>query len=259
MTRFNPKIISNYIIDWLNNYIHELPIKGFVLGVSGGVDSAVVASLCARTNKKVLLLTMPIHQAESEYSRAKAQIAKLEDEFHNVESLDIQLTEVFDLFKSTLPSNVQQDELSLANARSRLRMTTLYSIAQTHQLLVAGTGNKIEDFGIGFFTKYGDGGVDINPIGDLLKSEVYELASYLNVIEAIRTAKPTDGLWGDNRSDEDQIGASYEELEFAFMYDGNDEDLSPRQKEVMKIYRRLNKVNKHKVTPIPVCDISHLR
>lgn len=259
MTKIDSEKIAKHIVDWLNRYIEELPIRGFILGVSGGVDSAVVASLCARTEKEVLLLSMPIHQSESEYTRASKQISALERAFDNVKSIEINLTSAFDGFSSLLPKEVQEDRLSLANARSRLRMTTLYSIGQAHQLLVVGTGNKIEDFGIGFFTKYGDGGVDINPIGDLLKSEVYQLASYLEVIEEIQLAKPTDGLWGDNRSDEDQIGATYEELEFAFHYKGKGEELTARQKEVMEIYQRLNKANKHKVNPIPVCDVSHLR
>lgn len=259
MSDFNSSKIANYIISWLNNYIKELPIKGFVVGVSGGIDSAVVAHLCARTNKTVLLLNLPIHQSHTELNRAQNQIEELENEFSNVKGIELDLTPAFIEFSNTLPPNIKEHELAMANSRARLRMTTLYALAQPNQLLVVGTGNKVEDLGIGFFTKYGDGASDMNPIGDLLKSEVYFLAKHLGVIDKIIQSKPTDGLWGDNRVDEDQIGATYDELEFAMNYEGDPNDLTQRQKEVIKIYRHLNQINQHKIKPIPICDLSEVK
>lgn len=259
MSELDYEKVAFHIIDWLNNYIKDMPVKGFIVGVSGGVDSGLVASLCAKTGKEVLLLNMPIKQASAEYTRARNQIKELEDNYSNVKGLQVDLTNTFETFSSTVPNDVKQNQLAMANSRARLRMTTLYAIGQTHQLLVAGTGNKIEDFGIGFFTKYGDGGVDLNPIGDLLKSEVFKLAKHLGVIEEILLAKPTDGLWGDERNDEDQIGASYDELEFAMLYEGNEEGLTERQKEVAKIYNHLHFINHHKMSPIPFCDLSNFK
>lgn len=258
MVTFNCNKISNHIVDWLNNYIEHIPLQGFIVGVSGGVDSALVANLCAKTYKEVILLNMPIKQTQSEFDRAQKQISSLEGKFQNVKGMKIDLTASFSSFEKTMPIDIRQNQLAMANSRSRLRMTTLYAVGQSNNMLVVGTGNKIEDFGIGFFTKYGDGGVDINPIGDLLKSEVYLLAKHLNVIDEIIDANPTDGLWGDERSDEDQIGASYDELEFAMNYNGETEDLTQRQKEVMQIYQRLNRINKHKIDSIPVCKLNHL-
>ena len=257
----NKRAFANHITKWLTDYVDAIPMDGFILGVSGGVDSALIASLCARTSKKTLLLSMPIHQSPSELLRAEKQITLLEASFKNVESLKIDLTSTFQELVRQFPIDVQNDTLSTANVRARLRMTSLYGIGQTNKLLVTGTGNKIEDRGIGFFTKYGDGGVDINPIGDLLKSEVYALAEYLGVIDEILVAKPTDGLWGDNRNDEDQIGATYDELEWAMAYEeGNkQEKLSPREEEVLTIYRKMNRINQHKFNAIPVCDLSELR
>lgn len=259
MVTFNSKKIADFIISWLNRYIEELPVKGFIVGVSGGVDSAVVAHLCAHTNKEIQLLNLPIYQSNSELSRAQKQIEELEKRYSNVKGLKLNLTSIFDEFSQIMPSTTQKHNLALANSRARLRMTVLYAIGQTNDLLVVGTGNKIEDLGIGFFTKFGDGASDLNPIGDLLKSEVYLLAKHLGVIDEIIKAKPTDGLWGDNRIDEDQIGASYDELEFAMDYKGTGADLTQRQKDVFKIYQRLNKVNQHKLKPIPVCDLSGIK
>ena len=259
MSVLNCEKVANHIIDWLNNYIKDIPVEGFIVGVSGGVDSALVASLCAHTGKEVILLNMPIRQASSEYSRAQNQIKILESKFTNVKGVEVDLTSAFDAFVASVPENAKENHLAMANSRARLRMTALYAVGQANQLLVTGTGNKIEDFGIGFFTKYGDGGVDLNPIGDLLKSEVFKLAKHLDVIEEILSAKPTDGLWGDERNDEDQIGASYDELEFAMAYQGKLEDLSERQKEVSKIYNHLHKINQHKMNPIPFCDLKRIR
>ena len=259
MSILNCDKVTNHIVDWLNNYIKDIPVKGFIVGLSGGVDSALVASLCARTGKEVILLNMPIRQASSEYSHAQNQIKTLESKFSNVKGVEVNLTSTFDAFVTAMPENAEGNPLAMANSRARLRMTTLYAVGQANELLVTGTGNKIEDFGIGFFTKYGDGGVDLNPIGDLLKSEVFELAKHLGVNEEILIAKPTDGLWGDERNDEDQIGASYDELEFAMTFQGKEEDLTDRQKEVSKIYIYLNKINQHKMNPIPFCDLSAVR
>lgn len=230
-------------------------MSGFVVGISGGIDSALTSTLCARTGKRVLCLNMPIHQRSGEYERSKGHIAWLEHEFPNVKGMEVNLTPAFDGFVQSMPRLVQDDHLSLANSRARLRMTTLYAVGQSNRLLVAGTGNKVEDFGIGFFTKYGDGGVDLSPIADLMKSQVYAVAEHLGVSEQILNAPPTDGLWTDGRNDEDQIGATYDELEWAMEFDGKEGELSERQKEVLSIYRKFHRINQHKMIPIPVCAI----
>ncbi len=252
--------IVDHLVDWLNNYARTSQTKGFVIGVSGGVDSAVASSLAARTGLDVICLEMPIHQQPSQADRARDHIKDLQRQFTNVRSECIDLSEVFDRFVEALPDSTHTaaTELALANSRARLRMTTLYYVAGAHNLLVAGTGNKVEDFGVGFYTKYGDGGVDLSPIADLVKSEVYALGAELGVLDEIMRAKPTDGLWGDDRSDEDQLGASYAELEWAmaFINKGLPEDgLSTRQSQTLDIFRRLNKANRHKMVPIPVCEI----
>jgi NAD+ synthase len=173
----------------------------------------------------------------------------------NVSLLQIDLTHSFGVLEVALGLDAAQNHLALANTRARLRMTTLYAIAQANGCLVAGTGNKVEDFGVGFYTKYGDGGVDLSPIADLYKTEVFKLAKHLGVVQSILDAKPTDGLWEDGRSDEDQIGASYPELEWAMEFNGDETKLASRQKEVLEIYRKLNRANLHKMLPIPVCEI----
>ena len=251
----NTQNVAKHITAWLSNYCENAGLSGFIVGISGGVDSGLTSTLCAMTGKKTILLSMPIRQTYAEYDRAKNHIADLESRFENVTSLDIDLTASFDQIEKDLPAEVKTHELSMANTRSRLRMLTLYSIGQVHGCLVTGTGNKVEDFGVGFYTKYGDGGVDLSPIADLNKSEVWALAEEVGVIAEIIKAKPTDGLWGDGRSDEDQIGASYPELEWAMEYTGDGSILSKRQQEVLTIYRRLNKINQHKMNPIPVCEI----
>lgn len=257
--------VADHIINWLKDYATKANMKGFVLGVSGGIDSAVVSTLCAKTGLPTLCLEMPIHQQKSQSSRARKHIEELQHNFANVSDLEIDLTPVFDQFKEGMPQHSETDslDLALANSRARLRMTTLYYFAGIHKYLVAGTGNKVEDFGVGFYTKYGDGGVDLSPIADLVKSEVYELGRYLNIIDEIIAAPPTDGLFGDSRSDEDQLGASYDELEWAMksIEEGKTvEDFTGRKQEVFKIYRRLNNANQHKMHPIPVCEIPvHLK
>ncbi len=248
-------VVIDYISNWLKQYALNAGVNGFVIGISGGVDSAVTSTLCARTGMKVLVLNMPIRQTKAEFGRATEHIDWLLTNFPNVEAQTIDLTEAFHQLEKTFPSDTTGNHLAMANTRARLRMTTLYAVGQTHRLLVAGTGNKIEDFGIGFFTKYGDGGVDISPIADLTKTEVFEVAGSLDIVESILIAKPTDGLWEDGRSDEDQIGATYPELEWAMSFKGNEETLNERQKEVLHIFRGLHNANKHKMEPIPVCLI----
>jgi NAD+ synthase len=256
----NTEKVASHIISWLKDYAEKSKVKGFVVGVSGGIDSAVASTLCAKTGFPTLCVEMPIHQAESQVNRAEEHIKQLKEQFSNVSEVRVDLTSTFEDFKNMLPTIASSDavNLSLANTRARLRMTTLYYFASLHSSLVAGTGNKVEDFGVGFYTKYGDGGVDLSPIADLMKSEVYELAAYLNVPNSIQEAQPTDGLFGDSRTDEDQIGASYDELEWAMQMQNEGKtanDFSDRKQEAFKIYERLNKINQHKMIPIPVCEI----
>ena len=246
------KIIS-HITNWLSNYLFDSKCEGFVIGVSGGIDSAVVSTLCAKTKNPILCLEMPILQKEEENKRSREHIKWLKKEFENVSSKNIELTRLFKSFSESIKNPTNQ--LALANARARLRMTTLYYFAQINNYLVVGTGNKVEDFGIGFFTKYGDGGVDISPIADLLKNEVYGLAYELDIIESIQKAAPTDGLWDSGKTDEEQIGATYTELEWAMSFNSKIGMLSERQKEVLRIYENLHKINKHKMNPIPICKI----
>ncbi len=252
--------VVDFIVNWLKDYATNAGVNGFVVGISGGIDSAVTSTLCAKTGLNVLCIEMPIHQAESHVSRAHEHIALLKSRYENVDDTRTDLTPVFEEFKTEVFFDGDQAtiDMALANTRARLRMTTLYYYAGLYKLLVAGTGNKVEDFGVGFYTKYGDGGVDLSPIADLVKSQVYKLGEYLTVPKSIMKAAPSDGLFGDTRSDEDQIGASYPELEWAMTMDENGktpEDFSGRKKEVFKIYKRFNNANKHKMIPIPICEI----
>jgi NAD+ synthase len=254
--------VIDHIVEWLVQYCDAAELKGFVVGVSGGIDSAITSTLCARTGKSVYALNMPIHQAADQISRADQHIAWLEEHYNTVTGVTVDLTDLFTAVERTLPPEIS-DGLTMANTRSRLRMVTLYAFAGHHRLLVAGTGNKVEDFGVGFYTKYGDGGVDIAPIADLMKSEVYAIGKALGISAAILSAPPTDGLWDDNRSDENQIGASYAELEWAMQFAASEQPATPltdRQKEVLEIYQRFNRTNRHKMEPIPVAKIpNHLR
>lgn len=247
--------IINHISNWLHSYAKSANMKGFVIGISGGIDSAVSSTLAAKTNLPLLCVEMPIHQNKTQVERGLKHIAWLKNNFDNVSTLELELTPIFDGFIKQLPKNEHQHELGLVNIRARLRMTTLYYFAQANNALVVGTGNKIEDFGIGFFTKYGDGGVDISPIADLLKTEVYILGKELGVNKDILAAPPTDGLWGDDKTDEEQIGATYPELEWAMTFSADAKNLSAREKEVLNIYTKLNKANQHKMQEIPVCTI----
>ena len=256
--RFSEKAI-NHITNWLVNYLEKSKMKGFVVGVSGGVDSALTATLCARTEKPVLCLEMNIHQQQDQVSRAHQHIAWLEAQHSNVSHHHLNLTPAFEAFQQTFLKSGEPSEresLSLANARSRLRMTTLYYYAGIHSYLVAGTGNKIEDFGVGFFTKYGDGGVDVAPIADLYKSEVYALAAHLGVHSDILEAPPTDGLWDDDRTDEQQLGVSYDALEWAMKAVAAQQDpegFSKAEKKAYDTYLRFHRQNQHKMESIPVC------
>jgi len=255
-----PEKVVNHIVEWLKNYLRNSKMNGFVVGVSGGIDSAITSTLCSLTNAPVLCLEMEIHQNPSEVSRAQKHIDWLEGKFENVTHHNITLTEVFNVFVNALPKTDLKEEqlLSLANTRARLRMTTLYYFAALHRYLVAGTGNKVEDFGVGFYTKYGDGGVDLSPIADLSKSQVYEMAKSLGVIQEIQKATPTDGLWSDNRTDEDQMGANYNDLEWAMgeiERNPSFKGLDQNQLNIIEIYMKFNRQNQHKMKPIPVCEI----
>ena len=258
----NTERVIEHIVEWLRDYCVSNKQKGFVIGVSGGIDSAVTSALCARTGLPVLCVEMPIHQAPSQVQRAQEHIAALKAAHPAVTMEVMQLTSVFDQMVVAFPPHPDRAvmELALANSRARLRMTTLYYFAGLNSRLVAGTGNKVEDFGVGFFTKYGDGGVDLSPIADLTKTEVYEVGRALGIVESIMNAKPTDGLWGDDRSDEDQIGASYPELEWAMEFrdgggDTNTADLTARQRHVLGIFDQRRAANRHKMGPIPVCIV----
>ena len=230
-------------------------MDGFIVGISGGIDSALTSTLCAMTGKPTLIVTMPIRQTSAEYERAIEHIEDLKKRFPNVLGMEVNLTAIFEQMEKDFPDDVVANHLAMANTRARLRMTTLYALGQAHKRLVAGTGNRVEDFGVGFYTKYGDGGVDLSPIADLTKSEVRAVAAYLSIVDSIIVAKPTDGLWADGRSDEDQLGASYPELEWAMDFMGDERTLSDRQRTVLALYRRLHAVNKHKMEARPVCSI----
>jgi NAD+ synthase len=246
--------LAEDISDWIREYAWENNISTLVVGVSGGVDSAVTSTLCAKTGLRTKVINMPINQNISQYNLSNQHIGWLKGKWDNVEDHIIDLTETYEVFHSKL-KDFNVSDLSMANTRARLRMSTLYALAGSNNGIVVGTGNKVEDFGVGFFTKYGDGGVDISPIADLYKSEVYSLAKSLQIIQSIQDAPPTDGLWNDGRTDEDQIGATYEELEWAMNEIENpslEKELNERLAEVMRIYLKFNNMNSHKMIPIPI-------
>ena len=259
------KDVAHHIINWLNDYAEESKLDGFVVGVSGGVDSALTSTLCANTGKPTLCLEMPIHQDKDQVSRANSHTNWLAKNFSNVRVKVVPLNTLYDSFcqLDAERNDNTNTPLSLANTRSRLRMATLYYFASQERFLVAGTGNKVEDFGVGFYTKYGDGGVDVSPIADLMKSQVRELAAHLGVHGSIVQAAPTDGLWDDNRTDEDQLGATYDELEWAMKQQENGKNVAnftDREQTVFNIYEKHHTMNKHKMVPIPVCVIpQHLK
>ncbi len=235
-----------YISSWIKQYVDQMPnkAKSLVIGISGGIDSSVSSTLCAMTGVKTIVLTMPIRQKENQHDLSLKHQDWLVKNFKNVEAHTINLDKLFESFSSTL--NKFNNEHGFANSRARLRMTTLYQVAAANKGIVVGTGNKVEDFGVGFYTKYGDGGVDISPIADCNKTEVWELGKELGILKEIIDAPPTDGLWDDGRTDEGQLGFKYQDLEEA-MKNPN----SPHRQE----YEKIRKQNLHKMEPIPVCKI----
>ena len=242
----NPSEKTKYISNWIKNYVDQMPNKAesLVIGISGGIDSSVSSTLCAMTGIKTIVLTMPIRQKDNQHDLSLKHQAWLVKNFKNVEAHTISLDKLFESFSSTLDKF--NNEHGFANSRARLRMTTLYQVAAANKGIVVGTGNKVEDFGVGFYTKYGDGGVDISPIADCNKTEVWELGKELGILKEIIDAPPTDGLWDDGRTDEGQLGFKYEDLEDA-MKNPN----SPHRQE----YEKIRKQNLHKMEPIPVCKI----
>ena len=236
----------NYIKNWILDYCKSMPkeAESLVVGVSGGIDSSVTSTICALTGKKTIVLSMPIKQIKEQQDLSLQHQEWLKSKFKNVESHLIILDNVFKSFKVTLSEF--DNEHGLANSRARLRMATLYQVAASNRGIVVGTGNKVEDFGVGFYTKYGDGGVDISPIADCTKTEVWELGKELNILKEIIEAQPTDGLWDDGRTDEGQLGMSYNDIELAM----NDPESPNREK-----YEKIRLSNLHKMQPIPICKI----
>ena len=242
----NSKEKVNFISDWIKTYVDQMPSKAesLVIGISGGIDSSVSSTLSAMTGLKTIVLTMPIKQIENQHDLSLKHQQWLVKNFKNVEAHTISLDKLFETFSSTL--NNFDNEHGFANSRARLRMTTLYQVAAANKGIVVGTGNKVEDFGVGFYTKYGDGGVDISPIADCNKTEVWELGKELGILKEIIDAPPTDGLWDDGRTDEGQLGFNYSELEDAM--------INPDSPHKAK-YEKIRKQNLHKMDPIPVCKI----
>ena len=238
---------AKIIINWINNYCENTSFspKSLVVGISGGIDSSVVSALCALTNRKTIVLSMPIKQIKSQHDLSIEHGKWLVNKFENVEHKILELEKLFNNFEETL--NEFDNEHGFANSRARLRMATLYQVAAANSGIVVGTGNKVEDFGVGFYTKYGDGGVDISPIADCNKSQVWELGKHLGINQKIIEAEPTDGLWNDGRNDTDQLGMSYAELEKA-MENKNDPNYHK--------YLKIRKSNLHKMEPIPVCKFN---
>ena len=237
---------AQFISNWIKNYIDMMPSKAesLIIGISGGIDSSVSSTLCAMTGLKTIVLSMPIKQKPSQHDLSLKHQEWLVKNFRNVDAQTINLDKLFETFENSLSKF--DSELGLANSRARLRMTTLYQVAAANKGIVVGTGNKVEDFGVGFYTKYGDGGVDISPIADCNKTEVWEMGKSLNILKEIIEAAPTDGLWDDGRTDEGQLGLKYEELEEAM----NNRGSVNREK-----YEKIRQMNLHKMQPIPVCKI----
>jgi len=265
-----PRQRINHIVKWLKAYARSAKISTFVVGISGGIDSSVVSALCARTGLKTIVVQMPIRQNKALDKRSSLQAAwLLKHHADTVTHMSMDLTTVFSAFEKKVDpfcgiedNTYDTYKLASANSRARLRMMTLYQIAQCHNGLVVGTGNRVEDFGVGFFTKYGDGGVDISPIGDCLKTQVWDMGRELGLEQEIIDAEPTDGLWDDGRTDEGQLGMTYPELEHAMALDQLDREcvyqtleipMSREEKTQLKRYREIRARNLHKMTPIPVC------
>jgi len=237
---------AKFISNWIKDYIEKMPSKAqsLIVGISGGIDSSVSSTLSAMTGIKTIVLSMPIKQKTSQHDLSLKHQEWLIKNFDNVEAHTLNLDRLFKIFESTLSDF--DNELGMANSRARIRMATLYQVAASNKGIVVGTGNKVEDFGVGFYTKYGDGGVDISPIADCNKTEVWEIGKKLNILKEIIEAAPTDGLWDDGRTDEGQLGLKYEELEEAM----NNVNSINREK-----YEKIRKMNLHKMEPIPVCKI----
>jgi NAD+ synthase len=244
--------MKDLISSWIKEYACQAGMKTLVVGISGGIDSAVVSALCAMTGINTVAVTMPIRQRPELHDLSMRHGAWLTSKFDNVQHVTVDLTSVFDAFENQLSS--YNNLLGLANSRARLRMSALYQIAQSSHGIVVGTGNKVEDFGVGFYTKYGDGGVDISPIGDLFKTEVWVLGQELGVLQDIIDAQPTDGLWDDGRVDQDQLeGLTYAELELAMMQDQDLMGVTSEQQQInLNVYRKIRAKNLHKMLPIPV-------
>jgi NAD+ synthase len=256
-----PKDRIEHIVNWLKSYAADSQINCFVVGISGGIDSSVVSALCARTGIATIVVQMPIRQQQSLDRRSSLQAGWLREHYPDIVThMSMDLTAVFTEFERKLqpfcsPEQEpnEQEQLAFANSRSRLRMMTLYQIAQSYSGLVVGTGNRVEDFGVGFFTKYGDGGVDISPIGDCYKTEVWAMGAELGLPVEIVSAVPTDGLWDDGRTDEDQLGMTYPELERMMQIDAVGFEPADEDRAKMARYRELNARNQHKMQPVPVC------
>ena len=245
----------NHIVDWIKDYAESNYFKTLVVGVSGGIDSSVVSTLCAMTGLRTIPIVMTI---KSKDILALEHAWWLDEKFNNVSRRVINLEKIFHEFQNAGNYLGADSELAYANSRSRLRMCMLYQVAQSENGLVVGTGNKVEDFGVGFYTKYGDGGVDISPLADCMKSEVYKMASYLNILQDIQDAPPTDGLWDDSRTDEDQIGMNYDELEACMVLDKVGAE-TVWEKQKLERYRKIREQNKHKMVPIPVCSMEKFK
>lgn len=239
------------IVNWIKEYCKKNKISSLIVGISGGIDSSLVSTICCETQIKTIIVSLPLKQKKDQLTRARNHANWLKSKYSNVFFVEKDLSNLYECFNTILDDN-EKSLLSLANTKSRLRMITLYQIASNNNGIVVGTGNKIEDFGVGFFTKYGDGGVDISPIADLTKTEVREMSKKMGLLDEIILAKPTDGLWDDDKTDEEQLGASYEELEWAMDFKGDKKLISDRQKKVLKIFRDFNKKNKHKMKSIPI-------
>ena len=241
-----PSEKTKFISNWIKTYVDQMPVKAqsLVVGISGGIDSSVSSTLCAMTGLKTIVLTMPIKQIKNQHDLSLKHQEWLIKNFKNVEAHTINLDKLFETFSSTL--NKFDNEHGFANSRARLRMTTLYQVAASNNGIVVGTGNKVEDFGVGFYTKYGDGGVDISPIADCTKSQIWEMGKELGILKEIIDAQPTDGLWDDGRTDINQLGMSYKELE---------EAMNNRSSKGYKKYQEIRKRNLHKMNSIPVCKM----
>lgn len=243
------------IPEWLRNYADHADLKGFVIGISGGIDSAVVSTLCASTGLPTIAASLPIysHKGKEQLNRATKHGEWLQDKFENVDFIEVDLSNIYIELNSAF-ADTYNEELAFINSKSRLRMIALYQISTSKQYLVVGTGNKIEDFGVGFFTKYGDGGVDISPLADLYKSEVYTIGKALGIDDSIINAEPTDGLWEDGRTDFDQLGLSYDDLEYVMKHlrNKNPEQLIGSDKVKYHTFRLFYEKNYHKMVRIPV-------